>query len=228
MILHLGGCTMTKPCSICSQPEAVQERVSELHQRGESQREIESVLATEFSVNVSYSAIGRHLKHGETQGEHPKENASAFQDIVNTPKPDGADMHNALCHILHQGIEMFFQRMKETGEKTTPYNVHLETYRCLEMLIKMLENLYPDSGKLAEIKAQKQREVEIRNLTGDTSDFHQHVLYKMLTLKRKMTPDEYRKYVNTAIDHATYGYKEENEEIAEEKDSENPAEESNL
>jgi hypothetical protein len=42
--------------------------------------------------------------------------------------------------------------MKETTEKTTPYSVHLETYRCLDMLIKMLEALYPNSAQLAENK----------------------------------------------------------------------------
>lgn len=42
---------------------------------------------------------------------------------------------------------MFSQRMKETLDKTTDYGTHLETYRCLDLLIKMLENLYPNSHK---------------------------------------------------------------------------------
>ena len=34
--------------------------------------------------------------------------------------------------------------MNETLDKTTDYGTHLETYRCLDLLIKMLENLYPN------------------------------------------------------------------------------------
>jgi hypothetical protein len=213
---------MAKNCSICSSPQAVQEQILQWHKDGKSYRDMETSLAEEYKLSLSNSSIRRHLINciGAEKDEGRKENILTFQEVINTPKPDGADMHNALCHILNQGIEMFFQRMKETGEKTTPYNVHLETYRCLEMLIKMLESLYPNCGRLAEIKAQKQREIEMKSLTENTNYFHQHVLYKMLTLKRKMTPEEYRKYVNTAIDHAIIGFKEEQKITSEQQEEE--------
>jgi hypothetical protein len=56
--------------------------------------------------------------------------------------------------------------------------------------------------------------------------------YSEFRLKRKMTPEEYKKYVNTAIDHTTYGYKEEDEimpaQQAEEKSEEITAEASGM
>lgn len=196
---------MAKICSICSSPQAVQEQILQWHKDGKSYREIEALLENEGRLNISNSSIGRHFKNCAFQGKDKKGNASTFQKVINTPKPDGADMHNALCHILNHGIEMFFQRMEETGEKTTPYSVHLETYRCLDMLIKMLESLYPNSAKLAEEKHKREQ----KSALNKQNTFQQDVLYKLFTLNKKMNPEEYKEFILQEIDKAKSLYREE-------------------
>lgn len=101
---------MAKSCSICSSTPEVQEQILQWHQNGKSYREIEGLLENEGKINISNSSIRRHLVNcvpGEK--DIKEENSLTFQDVINTPKPDGADMHKALCHIFNQGIEMFFQ-----------------------------------------------------------------------------------------------------------------------
>lgn len=197
---------MPRQCQICSSPPSVQEKILQWHKDGKSYRDIEISLADDCKLTISNSSIGRHFKNCVFQGMDEKGNASTFQKVINTPKPDGADMHNALCHILNQGIEMFFQRMKETGEKTIPYSVHLETYRCLDMLIKMLENLYPNSAKLPEEKHKREQ----KSALNKQNTFQQDVLYKLFTLNKKMNPEEYKEFILQEIDKASLNYKEDN------------------
>ena len=185
---------MAKTCTICSESQEVQDKILEWHKDGKSYRDIEALLESECQITLSNSSIRRHIINCLEEKEITPEKGLKFQDIVNAPKPDGADMHNALCHILQDGIQMFFQRMKETGEKTTPYSVHLETYRCLDMLIKMLEALYPNSAQLAETKQKNQTSTFVNAM----SPVQQRVflkLYMNASNNRTMTDDEYRDFV---------------------------------
>jgi hypothetical protein len=190
---------MAKHCTICSQSEEIQQKILEWHKDGKSFRDIETLLENKCQISISNSSIRRHLVNCLEEKERSHKTAPSFQDIINAPKPDGADMHNALCHILHQGIEIFFQRMKETGEKTTPYSVHLETYRCLDMLIKMLEALYPNSAQLAENKRKEKSVHNIRNLTSS----QQRIFYKLYTNytnNRTMTDQQFKEFVLQQFD----------------------------
>ena len=136
---------MTKSCSICSQSREIQDKILEAHKTGLSYKKIEEQIKNNHQIKVSYSAIQRHLNKCIIQPEQEKkERSMTFQEKRETTQPEGAEIHNALCHILLEGIEMFSQRMNETLDKTTDYGTHLETYRCLDLLIKMFENLYPN------------------------------------------------------------------------------------
>ena len=102
---------------------------------------------------------------------------------------------------------MFFQRMDETIDAKTPYNVHLETYKCLDMLIKMLENLYPNSAQLAKAKEQEKTDNHLKNMQGIKRD----ILMKLFTNEKEMTPQELKEWMNNEIDKASAKYhKEEN------------------
>ena len=148
---------MAKNCSICSSTPEVQEQILQLHKNGKSYREIETSLAHEFKLSISNSSIRRHLVNCiEAKKDDEKKNHLNFHEMHTYQQPDGADMHKALCFILKYGIEMFFQRMDETIDAKTPYNVHLETYKCLDMLIKMLENLYPNSAQTNKSKRTRE------------------------------------------------------------------------
>ena len=136
---------MPKSCSICSQSKDIQDKILDAHQTGLSYKKIEEQIQNDDQIKVSYSAIQRHLNKCITPSEQDKKERSlTFQEKRETPQPEGAEIHNALCHILLEGVEMFSQRMNETLDKTTDYGTHLETYRCLDLLIKMFENLYPN------------------------------------------------------------------------------------
>jgi hypothetical protein len=141
----------------------------------------------------------------DAKNETASENAPSFQDIINAPKPDGANMHNALCHILQDGIQMFFQRMKETTEKTTPYSVHLETYKCLDMLIKMLQSLYPNIEKQAEEKHRQEQQAAFNKQHA----YQQRILFKLLTMNKKMNPDEYKEFILQEIESSKISYQQE-------------------
>jgi hypothetical protein len=183
---------LAKHCTICSSGQDVRDKVTELHRMGKSYRDIEVALLPLFKLKVSASSIGRHLKNCLSQKEgEQEENPSTIQSIIEAPKPDGADMHNALCHILFEGIQLFFQRMKETTDKTTAYSVHLETFRGLDILINMLEKLYPNSANLAEAKQKRKESSNLEKL----NHLQRHALYKMFQINKTMNPLEFKEFI---------------------------------
>lgn len=194
---------MAKSCSICSSTPEVQEQIRQWHKDGKSYRDIETSLAHEGNLSISNSSIRRHLVNCiETKKDDEKKNHLNFNEMHTYQQPDGADMHKALCFILRYGIEMFFQRMDETIDAKTPYNVHLETYKCLDMLIKMLENLYPNSAELAKVKEQER----IKYSADNINFFQLEVLHEIYTNPKKMTPKEFKEWMNTEIDKASAKY----------------------
>jgi hypothetical protein len=176
---------MAKNCTICSSTPEVQEQILQLHKNGKSYREIETSLTDEFKLNISNSSIRRHLVNciKAKKDDKPKITLN-FNEMHTYNQPDGADMHKALCYILRYGIEMFFQRMGETIDAKTPYNVHLETYKCLDILIKMLGNLYPNSAELAKEKEQEKYTNRLKNMKGIKLD----ILMKLFTNDKEMPP----------------------------------------
>ena len=199
---------MAKNCTICSQSEEIQEQIRQWHKDGKSYREIETSLTNEFKLSISNSSIRRHLVNCiEAKKNNEKKNHLNFHEMHTYHQPDGADMHKALCYILRYGIEMFFQRMGETIDIKTPYNVHLETYKCLDMLIKMLGNLYPNGAELAKEKEQEKYTNRLKNMKGIKLD----ILMKLFTNDKEMPPQELKEWMNNEIDKASEKYhKEEN------------------
>lgn len=189
---------MAKSCSICSSTPEVQKQIRQWYKDGKSYRDIETSLAHEFKLSISNSSIRRHL----LKCIEEKKITLNFHEMHTYQQPDGADMHKALCFILRYGIEMFFQRMDETIDAKTPYSVHLETYKCLDMLIKMLENLYPNSAELAKAKEQQR----IKYSADNINFFQLMVLQEIYKNPKKMTPNEFKEWMNTEIDKASAKY----------------------
>lgn len=168
----------------------------ELHRGGQSYRDIENHLFSLFNVKISASSIGRHLKNCSSQkAAEQKKTLSALQDIIDAPKPDGVQMYRALCHILCEGIALFYQRIKETGEKTMPYSVHLETFRGLDVLINMLEKLYPNIANIAEAKQKDEQYSTLKKLTA----LQRQILSRMLQISEPMTPRELKEFILSDI-----------------------------
>lgn len=194
---------MAKNCTICSQSEEIQEQIRQWHKDGKSYREIETSLANEFKLSISNSSIRRHLVNCiEAKNDDEKKIHLKFNEMNTYQQPDGADMHKALSFILRYGIEMFFQRMDETIDAKTPYSVHLETYKCLDILIKMLDNLYPNSAELAKAKEQQR----IKYSSDNINFFQLMVLQEIYENPKKMTPNEFKEWMNTEIDKASAKY----------------------
>ena len=151
---------MAKPCSVCSQPDALQSRVQELHHLGESQREIENILTKEFNIKVSHSSIGRHLNNC-LKKENPQEEDSidletALTKLAQSPL-DYHLLHQGFCRVLARSLIIFSNRLTETSSVETPYTVHLETFKCFETLVNIREKLFPKTDKTEE----KNKEVKI-------------------------------------------------------------------
>ena len=146
---------MPKSCSVCSQPEVIQKRIQELHQKGESQREIENLLMAEFNRKVSYSSIGRHLnnclKKNHYEEEADVDLETALTELAQSPL-DSALLHQGFCRVLARSLIIFSNRLTETSSAEAPYNLHLETFRCFETLVNIREKLYPKTDKEPERK----------------------------------------------------------------------------
>lgn len=151
---------MSKACSVCSQPDALQERLQDLHQKGESHREIENILMAEFNIKVSHSSIGRHfkncLKEKSSEGEDPPDLQTALEELAQAPL-DPDLLHQGFCRVLARSLVIFSNRLTETSSPETPYSVHLETFKCFETLVNIREKLYLKTNKMDE----KNKEVKI-------------------------------------------------------------------
>jgi len=126
---------MPKNCSLCIQPENIKKRLLDLKIAGNSPRKIETILADEFNVEVSYSAIGRHLK-GCVQKEaslEPLGNDELENLAINPPNPQM--LHHALVNLLALAIRQCHTHISEKAD--------LEVFRGLEVLVNIRDKLYP-------------------------------------------------------------------------------------
>jgi hypothetical protein len=73
------------------------------------------------------------------------------------------------------------------------------------MLIKMLENLYPNSAQLAKAKEQEKVQNHVKNMDGIKMD----ILMKLYSNDKKMTPQELKEWINTEIDKESVKYHKE-------------------
>jgi hypothetical protein len=186
---------MAKPCSLCSAPKGVQDKTLELHQKGESQRDIESALFTLFDLNISHTAIGRHLKrciHQESSGEkeEAEELAINFLDEEDLP-PENVQLHQELCNILTNMARLFNKRMRETASKAVPYAAHLESIKALDILINAFAKLYINPK---EEQPQNQQR-------ADLTDLQLKIIHDIITEPDKDNPEILKNTVLRVFEH---------------------------
>jgi hypothetical protein len=149
---------MSKPCKICSSSQIIQDRVITLKNEGLSLRNIEAELKSLFDFKIASSSIGHHLnKCLKLSGEQQLEEAvlKTLEELAEAP-PENDMTRYALRNLLAKALVKFDQRMDETTQTSTPYNMHLETFKCLETLVNIQDKLYPplqgtgESGSLRE------------------------------------------------------------------------------
>jgi len=136
---------MSKPCKICTSSQQIQDCVIALKKEGKSHRNIEAELKSLFDFSIASSSIGHHLKNCLNLAEEKPYNEDILQTLEQLAgdPPENDLIRHALCNVLARLILSFNQRLDETSAKTTPYNVHLETFKCFETLVNIRDKLYP-------------------------------------------------------------------------------------
>jgi len=147
---------MAKNCTICSQSETIQKRVRELHQSGKSQREMETSLADEFNLKVSYSAIGRHLAHHEGKNPQisPVNEGIDLQEIDSTP-PENTTVHQELCNVLTNTLRIFNKTIGDMAQQGSDPQILLDVVKTLDVLINGFEKLYQNPKEGVTSNQQK-------------------------------------------------------------------------
>ena len=165
---------MSKPCSICSAPQGVQDKILELAQKGESQREIEGVIFALFDLKISHTAIGRHLKHcvdRDSLGHHSL--AEEEEDMLDLHllgeedlPPENTQLHQELCKVLTNSVRIFNKRMRETASSSVPYGAHLDSIKALDTLINAFDKLYinPKEGRSQDQKRADLTDLQLRTI----------------------------------------------------------------
>lgn len=136
---------MSKSCKICSSSKDIQDCVIALKKEGKSHRNIEGELKDRFDFSIASSSIGHHLKNCLNLAEekpYTEDILQTLEQLAGDP-PENDLIRHALCNVLARLILIFNQRLDETSAKTTPYNVHLETFKCFETLVNIRDKLYP-------------------------------------------------------------------------------------
>jgi hypothetical protein len=178
---------MSKPCSICSAPQGVQDKILELAQKGEPQREIESVLFALFNLKISHTAIGRHLKHCIERDSLGHNSLAEEEDEVldihlldeEDLPPENTQLHQELCKVLTNSVRIFHKRMRETASSSVPYGAHLDSIKALDTLINAFDKLYinPKEGRSQDQKR------------ADLSDLQLKIIHDVMTEDQKDNPD---------------------------------------
>jgi len=193
---------MAKHCRICSSSDAIQDKVQELHRGGQSYRNIEAALATEFDVEISDSSIGRHLSKclkiedsGDEREEVGEDEGVVLQEIEATPL-ENTTVHKELCNVLANAIGIFNKRMNETVSAAVPYSTHLEAVKTLDILINAFDKLYqnPKEG----VTQDKKKFV--------LSDLQVKIIHDVLTAPENGADDDLKKRVTAVFEkHETLG-----------------------
>jgi hypothetical protein len=172
---------MSKPCSICSEPQGVQDKVFELHRKGESQREIESSLEDLFNLTISHTAIGRHLKNCVDNNGAKDEGEDSEVSLlgVDEAPPENTELHRDLCKVLTNSVRIFNKRMSETASSAVPYGAHLDSIKALDTLVNVFDKLY-QNPKEGHSQDQKR---------ADLSDLQLKIIHDVLTEPEKDNPD---------------------------------------
>ena len=96
---------------------------------------MEGVLADEFKVEVSYSAIGRHLKRCVQKEASLEPLGNDELENLATNPPDPQTLHHALVNLLALAIRQCHTHISEKAD--------LEVFRGLEVLVNIRDKLYP-------------------------------------------------------------------------------------
>jgi hypothetical protein len=175
---------MPRDCSVCSASDEMQMDVLAHHVREVSHKKISEIIKAKYKTDLSVSAIGRHLKNCTSTKEELEKSDSI--------KIDSSNIRENLRLILFDGVQKLLARMKEGVNEKTGYEFHLETHKCMNLFIDMVDKLLPQEPAPSEIK----RERMLQSI-GSLSDANKRIMYAFMT--KNMTLREIRELVDEEI-----------------------------
>lgn len=137
-------CLISKVCSVCSLPQEARQKIDDLLRQGVSRKKIAESVGKDFLTPITESSLNRHLKNCVVSKNIDK--AASYLPLIhakmNSRTLKGIQLHKALCNVLSEEIEKFIEHLDERTN-----NNRLDDFRCLDVLISMVQSLYPDLKK---------------------------------------------------------------------------------
>ena len=138
---------MSNACSVCSLPQEARQKIDELLREGISRKKIAKSVGKDFLTPITESSLNRHLKNCVAPQNIPT--SGAYLPLIHTKMNrrtlKGIQLHKAICNVLSEEIEGFIAHLDEQRERTNGHR--LDDFRCLDVLISMVQSLYHDLKK---------------------------------------------------------------------------------
>jgi hypothetical protein len=135
---------MSKVCSVCSLPQEARQKIDDLLRQGVSRKKIAESVGKDFLTPITESSLNRHLKNCVVSKNIDK--SASYLPLIhakmNSRTLKGIQLHKALCNVLSEEIEKFIEHLDERTN-----NNRLDDFRCLDVLISMVQSLYPHLKK---------------------------------------------------------------------------------
>jgi DNA-binding transcriptional ArsR family regulator len=132
---------MSKTCSVCSLPEEARQKIDDLLRQGVSRKKIAESVGKDFLTPITESSLNRHLKNCLATKNQNK--SASYLPLIHAKMKNrtlkGIQLHKTLCNVLSEEIEKFIEHLDERTN-----NNRLDDFRCLDVLISMVQKLYPD------------------------------------------------------------------------------------
>lgn len=171
---------MPRDCSVCSASDEMQMDVLEHHGKEVSHKKIAEIIKEKYQTDLSVSAIGRHLKN-------------CINTKSDLTKIDSSNIRENLNLILFDGVQKLLARMQNGAHENNNSDFHLESYKCMNLLIDMFIKLLPQK----EPSASELKQDRIRRAIEPLSDANKRIMYDIMI--ENMTLQKLRERVDEEI-----------------------------
>ena len=179
---------MSKPCSVCHLPEEAHRKIDDLLSQGISRKKIAESVGKDFLTPITESSLNRHLKNCVVSKNINK--SDSYLPLIHSKMKSrtlkGMQLHKTLCNVLSEEIEKFIEHLDERTNSN-----RLDDFRCLDVLISMVQKLYP------ELKNGVREDAFEPILYMDREDFTWFLERKIESIdeaKNAMSPQERAEY----------------------------------
>ena len=178
---------MSKTCSVCSLPQEARQKIDDLLREGGSRKKIAESVGKDFLTPITESSLNRHLKNCVATKNQNK--SAPYLPRIHAKMKSrtlkGIQLHKALCNVLSEEIEGFMAHLDEQRERKNGHR--LDDFRCLDVLISMVQKLYPDlKNGVREDAFEPVLYMDSKDITG----FLKRKIESIDEAIKNMTPEE--------------------------------------